>query len=66
MVILMKIIYKLLITIIITLICLILIKKSNAIKDTFYKKVYEDSFDFGFEEPCLWNDYFGLGDSLRL
>lgn len=54
----MKIIYKLLITIIVTLICLILIKKNNTFKNTFYKKVYEDSFDFGYVNT-LYQRYLG-------
>ena len=49
---------KLLITIIITLICLICIKKSNDFKILFYKKIYEDSFNFGYVNK-LYKNYFG-------
>ena len=49
---------KLLITIIITLICLIFIRKDIKFKTLFYKKIYEDSFDFGYINK-LYKQYFG-------
>ncbi len=49
---------KLLITIIITLSCLIIIKKDVNFKFLFYKKVYEDSFDFGYINK-LYQNHFG-------
>ena len=54
----MKKLSKLLITIIITLICLILIKKDSKFKVLFYKKIYEDSFNFGYVNK-LYQQYFG-------
>ena len=54
----MKRLYKLLFTIILTLICLICIKKNNNFKTTFYKKIYEDSFDFGYVNK-LYKNYLG-------
>ena len=54
----MKKLSKLLITIIITLICLIFIKKDVKFKTLFYKKIYEDSFDFGYINK-LYKQYFG-------
>ena len=54
----MKQISKLLITVIITLVCLIFIKKDFKFKTTFYKKVYEDSFDFGYINS-LYKQYLG-------
>ena len=49
---------KLLITIIITLLCLIFIKKDPKFKLNFYKKIYEDSFDFGYVNN-LYGKYLG-------
>ena len=54
----MKKISKLLITIIVVLICLIFIKKDIKFKTYFYKKIYEDSFDFGYINK-LYQQYFG-------
>lgn len=54
----MKRLSKLLITIIITLLCLIFIKKDIKFKTYFYKKIYEDSFDFGYVNK-LYQQYFG-------
>ena len=54
----MKKLSKLLITIIITLICLIFIRKDIKFKTLFYKKIYEDSFDFGYINK-LYKQYFG-------
>ena len=54
----MKKLYKLLFTIILTLICLILIKKNNNFKNMFYKKIYEDSFNFGYVNK-LYKNYLG-------
>lgn len=54
----MKRLSKLLIVVIITLICLILIKKDIKFKTMFYKKIYEDSFDFGYINK-LYQKHFG-------
>ena len=54
----MKRLSKLLITIIITLLCLIFIKKDFKFKTNFYKKIYEDSFDFGYVNK-LYQHYLG-------
>ncbi len=49
---------KLLLTIIITLVCLILIKKDINFKVLFHKKIYEDSFDFGYINK-IYKQYLG-------
>ena len=54
----MKKLSKLLITIIIVLVCLIFIKKDIKFKTNFYKKIYEDSFDFGYVNK-LYQQYLG-------
>ena len=54
----MKRLSKLLITIIVTLLCLIFIKKDFKFKTNFYKKIYEDSFDFGYVNK-LYQHYLG-------
>lgn len=54
----MKKLSKLFITIILFIICMILIKGNPSFKTIFYKKVYEDSFNFGYINS-LYNKYFG-------
>ena len=54
----MKKLSKLLITIIITLLCLIFIKKDVKFKTIFYKKIYEDSFNFGYVN-MIYQKYLG-------
>ena len=50
--------FKILITIIISLLILIGIKSSTSFKTKFYKRVYENSFSFA-KVNTLYNTYFG-------
>lgn len=51
-------IIKFMITIVLTLICLIGLKKSESFKELFYKKVYENNFSFATVNS-LYQKYFG-------
>ena len=50
--------FKILITIFLTLIILIAIKASNSFKNKFYKRIYDTSFSFS-KINKLYNTYFG-------